>query len=175
MDKVQIVTDVINNRRSVRKYADKPVEPEKIEAVLRAAMQAPSAGNQRPWEFLVIQERAALEELAGMHQYAKPVAGAAFALVLMADHENLRFADNWQQDMGAAAQTALLEIAAQDLGAVWMAIWPDPTRVDYVREHFGLPEHIKPFAVISAGYPAEPDANHFVDRYEEARVHFERY
>lgn len=40
--------DIINRRRSVRKYQDKPVEPDKIEKLLRAAMQAPSAANQQP-------------------------------------------------------------------------------------------------------------------------------
>lgn len=175
MDKQQAVTEVINNRRSVRKYAERPVESEKIEAVLRAAMQAPSAGNQRPWEFLVVQQKETLEKLAATSPYAKPVAGAAFALILLGNHENLRFKDNWEQDMGAAAQNALLEIAAQSLGAVWMAVWPEPERVAYVSELFDLPENIKPFAIISAGYPLDEHANHFVDRYEPQRVHFESY
>lgn len=175
MDSTQAVTDVINTRRSVRAYTEQPIEPEKIEAVLRATMQAPSAGNQRPWEFLVVQDRATLEWLANTHQYSKPVAGAAAAIILLGNHENLRFPGNWQQDMGAAAQTALLEIAAQGLGAVWMALWPDEARVKYVRDHFNLPEQILPFAIISMGYPEKPDANHFVDRYEPERIHFERY
>lgn len=175
MDKQQAVTEVINNRRSVRKYAERPVESEKIEAVLRAAMQAPSAGNQRPWEFLVVENRENLEKLASMSPYSKPVAGAAFALVLLSNHENLRFDGNWEQDMGAAAQNALLEIASQSLGAVWMAVWPELERVKYVSDLFSLPENIKPFAVISAGYPQDDNANHFVDRYEADRVHFERY
>lgn len=48
--------DIINLRRSIRRYKDQPVEQEKIEKLLRAAMQAPSAANQQPWEFIVVQD-----------------------------------------------------------------------------------------------------------------------
>lgn len=47
----------IYHRVSIRKYQDKPVEPEKIEAILKAAMQAPSAANQQPWEFYVVTDK----------------------------------------------------------------------------------------------------------------------
>lgn len=48
------VIDAINKRRSIRKFEDKPVEKEKIDLLLRAAMQAPSAVNEQPWEFIVV-------------------------------------------------------------------------------------------------------------------------
>ena len=54
----------IFERRSVRKFADREVEAEKLEAVLRAGMAAPSAGNQRPWEFYIVRDRKKLEALS---------------------------------------------------------------------------------------------------------------
>ena len=53
----------IYHRVSIRRYQDRPVEKEKIEAILRAAMQAPSAANQQPWEFYVVIDRAKLKEI----------------------------------------------------------------------------------------------------------------
>ena len=56
--------DSIFHRVSIRKFQDKPVEPEKIEKLLRAAMAAPSAGNQQPWEFYVVTNRDLIQKLA---------------------------------------------------------------------------------------------------------------
>ena len=123
--------DIIDRRRSVRSYQNREVEPEKIEKLLRAAMQAPSAGNQQPWEFLVVQ------------------------------------------DLGAAAENLLLEAVNQGLGAVWAGIHPFAERVDAVRELFSLPPELMPFAIIAVGYPEKADANHFIDRYDPSRVHYE--
>lgn len=79
----------IMNRRSIRKFLNKPVEKEKIERLLRAAMQAPSAGNQQPWEFIVVEDRQALDRLSQMSPYSKPVAGSAVTLVLLANESRL--------------------------------------------------------------------------------------
>ena len=56
--------EAIFNRRSIRKYEEKPVEKEKIEKLLRAAMQAPSAANQQPWEFIVVEDKTGLKKLS---------------------------------------------------------------------------------------------------------------
>ena len=101
-------------RRSVRSYKEQIVEKEKIDKLLRAAMQAPSAGNQQPWEFIVVQNKNTLEKLSHLSPYAKPVARAPLALVLLANMEGLRFPENWEQDMSAATQNILLE--AVELG-----------------------------------------------------------
>lgn len=61
--------DAIFTRTSVRAYADRPVEPEKLERLLRASMAAPSARNQQPWEFYVTTDRARLQALSGCSPY----------------------------------------------------------------------------------------------------------
>ena len=66
----------IFDRVSVRKYTVQPVEAEKVEKLLRAAMAAPSAGNQQPWEFCVVRNRETLDQLAACSPYAKPLLGA---------------------------------------------------------------------------------------------------
>jgi len=165
--------EVIDDRRSVRTYQDRMVEPEKVERLLRAAMQAPSAGDQRPWEFLVVRDRGACARLSTMSPYAKHVAKAPVAIVLLGNGGRMRFPENWEQDMAAAAENLLLEAVSQGLGAVWTGVCPIPERMDAVRKQFSLPDELKSFAVIAVGYPRREDANHPVDRFDPERIHLE--
>ena len=73
--------DAIFKRISVRKYESRPVEPEKVERLLRAAMAAPSARNQQPWEFYVVTDRETIRELAGCSPYASFLPEAPLAIV----------------------------------------------------------------------------------------------
>ena len=71
----------IFHRTSIRKYLSKPVEDEKIEKLLQAAMAAPSAGNQQPWEFYVVKDKATLKKLSKTSPYATCCAFAPVAFV----------------------------------------------------------------------------------------------
>ena len=71
----------IYHRVSIRKYQAKAVEKEKIEAVLRAAMQAPSAANQQPWEFFVVTDKEKLSALSKVSPYAYMTKDAPVAIV----------------------------------------------------------------------------------------------
>ena len=73
--------NTIYTRVSIRKYQDKPVEKEKTEAILRAAMQAPSAVNQQPWEFYVVTAKEKLEALSQVSPYAGMTKNAPAAIV----------------------------------------------------------------------------------------------
>jgi len=66
-------SELAQERRSVRAYAGRQVEPEKIDAVIEAALRSPTGGARRPWTFVVVTEKALLEKLS----VAKP-GGAAF-------------------------------------------------------------------------------------------------
>lgn len=164
----------ITNRRSIRKFKEQPVEPEKIEQLLRAAMQAPSAANQQPWEFIVVQDRKALEELSRVSPYATPVAVSAVSFVLLANRNSFKVPTAWQQDLGAAAENILLEAVHLGLGAVWLGIATSEQASKNVRELYRLPETVLPFALIAAGYP-DGQENKFIDRYRPEKVHWEKY
>ena len=162
-------------RRSIRKFKNQPVEKEKIDKLLKAAMQAPSAGNQQPWEFIVVQERENLIKLSGMSPYSKPVKDAPLALVLLGNEERMKFPENWQQDMGTATENILLQAVELGLGAVYLGAAPIEERENFIKKMFDLPDHIKPFCIIPIGYPADGQENKFIDRYDEKRVHYESF
>lgn len=166
--------EAIFNRRSVRKYKDQVVEKDKIIELLKAAMQAPSAGNQQPWEFIVVQEKHTLKELSLASPFAKFVEDAPLAIVLLSDEERLKYPQNWQQDMGAAAENILLEATDLGLGGVWLGVAPFEDREENIRNLFQLNDNLRPYCVIALGYPAEGLGNKFIDRYDESRVHFEK-
>ncbi len=164
----------IFNRRSIRRFQNRPVEPEKLERILRAGMQAPSAGNQQPWEFIVVEEREAIQELSKLSQYSGPVAGSAVTLVLLGNFTGLKFPVEWQQDMGAAAENILLEAVHLGLGGVWVGAGNTESSVTFLKDMFQLPEHIHPFCLIALGYP-DGQNNTFVDRYKAEKVHYRKY
>lgn len=163
----------IFTRRSVRKYQDRPVENEKIEQMLRAAMQAPSAGNQRPWEFIVVKDKDLLYKLSTLSPFSGCVKEAALAIVLLANRDCMKYPENWQMDLSAATQNLLLQAVELGLGAVWLGVAPLEDRMEYITQLFGLPDNILPFAVVPVGYPATD--NRFIDRYEQEKVHYEKY
>lgn len=165
--------ETINIRRSIRNFKNQEVEQEKIEALLRAGMQAPSARNQQPWEFVVVTDKEKLAELANIGPFTKPAGEAAVDLVLVIKTENLTAAPMVDQDMGACTQNILLEAVEQGLGAVWMGVKPIEDRMSAVSKILDLPEGIVPFSLIAIGYSEQE--NKFVDRYDETRIHYNKY
>ena len=163
----------IFNRASVRVFKDAPVEKEKIEMLLKAAMQAPSAGNQRPWEFIVVEDKKTLEQLSETDPYAKFVAKVPAAIVALGNTDEMRFPEHWEQDLGAACENILLEAVSQELGAVWLGVAPLKERMDHITKVFDLPDNIRPNAIIPFGYAKRP--YEVEERYDAGRVHFEKY
>ncbi|MCC7553287.1 MAG: nitroreductase family protein [Methanobacteriaceae archaeon] len=166
----------IFKRRSIRKYSDKEVEDEKIAKLLRAAMQAPGSRlGSEPWEFIVVKNKNTIKKLSEMSPNAKLVSDASVAIVLLANMDRVHYPQVWQQDMSAAATNLLLEASYLDLGAVWIGTAPTQERMDYLSELFDLSDNIRPFNIISIGYPAEGLENKFLDKYDESRIHYEEY
>ncbi|NJP41461.1 nitroreductase family protein [Oscillospiraceae bacterium HV4-5-C5C] len=164
----------IFNRRSVRQFTRQPVEADKIDKLLRAAMQAPSAANQQAWEFVVVQDRQRLAEVARTSPYAKPAAESSVAFILLADENRLKVPTAWEQDMAAAAENLLLEAVHLDLGAVWLGAATSDIVMEKLRRLFNLPETLRPFAIIAAGYPDGPQPP-VTSRYQPQRVHYEKW
>ena len=160
----------IFSRTSVRKYENKEVEAEKIDKILRAAMAAPSAANQQPWEFYVVKNKETLAALADCSPYGGCTKDAAMAIVPVYRKEMMmpEFADI---DMAAATQNILLEVTELGLGAVWIGIAPLADRMENVRNVLQVADHLSPYAIIPIGYPVEGAEQK--DRFDAERVHFE--
>lgn len=159
----------IYTRVSIRKYQDRPVEKEKTMAILKAAMQAPSATNQQPWEFFVVTNREKLEALSKVHQYAGMTKDAPVAIVA-AYRKDCRVPAYAQIDLAIAMQNLWLETDAQGLGGVWLGIAPMGERMKDVEQIVGMPDSLRAFAIFPYGYPAEERKQQ--DRFDQSRIHF---
>jgi len=165
--------DPVLNRRSIRKYTGDPVDDETVERLLRAAMAAPSAGNQQPWEFVVLRARATLRAIPEFHPYAKMLPDAPVAILVCGAPGRAKWPQMWEQDCSAATENLLIEAELLGLGAVWLGAHPLGERVEALRALLGIPETVVPFAVVSLGWPAEHKEPS--DRFDAARVHVERW
>jgi nitroreductase len=161
--------ETILTRRSIRVYTGQTVPVEALENLLRAAMQAPSAGNQQAWQFVAITDRKQLNALAEVLPYGKMLTSAPLGIVVCGDLALEKSEGYWVQDCSAATQNILLAAHAQGLGAVWLGVYPREERVQDVRKVLGIPGTAIPLCAIAVGYPAEQKNR--LDRYDPERVH----
>jgi nitroreductase len=165
--------EAIRTRRSVRRFAETPVTDQELDVILRAAMAAPSAGNERPWRFVVVRDRAALERLSRTTPFAKPLADAGMGIVVCADRRALRYPGFWPIDCSAAIENLLLAAHATGLGGVWIGVHPIGPFKLAVGRAVGVPWRVTPVALVALGHPeAVPDA---VDRFDASFIHAERW
>jgi nitroreductase len=166
--------EALLGRRSIRAYQDRPVEPETVEMLLRAAMAAPSAGNQQSWRFVVVTDRAQLDRLAHATPYSGMLVQAPLAIAVCGDHTSERYPeDYWVEDCSAAMENLLVAAHALGLGACWLGYHPRQDRKDNARELLGLPDEIDTLGVASIGHPMETKQP--ADRYRPDYVHRDRW
>lgn len=158
----------IMERKSVRSYDSRTVEEEKIDAILRAGMAAPSGKNVQPWELVVVSDRARLEAMAEALPYAKMLKDASVAIVVAAD---TRKSPYWYVDCSAVTENILLAAEALGLGAVWTATYPYRERMDVVKKECGFPQGIDSLCVIPLGYPARDYKPR--EKYDPEKIHRE--
>ncbi|MGD0997668.1 MAG: nitroreductase family protein [Thermoleophilia bacterium] len=165
--------DPVLARRSIRAYTAEPVTDEQVARLLRAAMAAPSAGNQQPWRFLVVTNRATLTKIPSVHPYSRMLAHVPLAIVVCGVEKDQRWPQFWVQDCSAAVENILIEAVLLGLGAVWLGVYPIDERVQGLRRLLGIPDDVIPLAVVPIGHPAEN--REAADRYDPGRVHRERW
>jgi len=165
--------EAIYTRRIIRKFTQQPVSDELVSAFIKAGMNAPSAGNQQPWQFMVIRDRATLNELMTVHPYSSMLAQATVAILVCGDLSLETRQGYWVQDCAACTENILLEIADAGLGAVWLGVHPREERVTGIRRVLGIPESVVPFSLIPVGHPAEEKAPN--DKFFPERIHRDRW
>lgn len=160
--------EAINKRRSIRDFLDKEVEDDKIDLILHAAMQAPSAKNQQPWVFIIEKRKDVLNKLAELSPNARSLKTAALAIIYLADKEKFTVEAMFPQDMSASVTTSLIEAASLGIGSCWCGTYPREERMKVISEMYDV-DYI-PFAIVAYGYPKDPDALKFIDRFDESRI-----
>jgi nitroreductase len=167
--KIMDAFEALLTRKSVRKYKKQIIPDELLQKLLRAACNAPSAGNQQPWHFVILDDRKILNVIHTFHPSAKMLKEADKAILVCGDLDLEKFKGYWMIDCAAATENILLAAHCLGLGACWLGLYPREGRVLGMRKLLQLPSHIVPFALVSLGYPAEIKQRE--DRYNSSRVH----
>lgn len=142
---------------------------ELVEEIIGAAMMAPSAGNVRPWQFIVLDDPGVLAKIPAIHPHGSMAVKAPVSIMVCGDLSIEKYPGNWIADCSAATQNLLLAAHSRGLGAVWTGLYPEQDRIAGFRKLLGLPEHVVPLVLVPMGYPAYPGSRQ--DRFEPAKIH----
>lgn len=158
---------LLMKRQSVRHYTKQAISEEAITLMLEAAMQAPSANNQQPWEFIIVDDRTLLDRLSKASRGAWMLAEAPLAIIVVMKEEG-KSPQMRPQDCAAAVENILLSAVEQQLGAVWIGVYPLEERMTYINDILHISKGTA-FAQIAIGHPAQ--TRPITKRYDASRVY----
>ena len=174
------------SRKSVRSFTDQAIPAEYMEAMLKAAMAAPSGSNIQPWHFVVVTDKTQYDRIFENNFNLRVFNSAAAVVVFCADTTVTRPPRNnpdgepvtrpngtWRDDMGACTENFLLAAESLGLGAVWTASYPDPVRFLTMKRELGLPDNFLPYCAVAVGYPAEDEQPK--DKWKPDRIHYNKW
>jgi len=167
------VLEAIFTRRSIRQFTGRTISEEDLKTVIKAGFCAPSAHNKQPWHFVIVRDKAALENISKVHPYAKMLPQAGCGIIVCGDKNKEGMAGFLIEDCSAAMQNMLLAAHGLGLGAVWCGLYPVTQLTKPVGELVNLPPEMVPVGMVVIGYKAEEKEN--MDRYDDSKVHIEQW
>ena len=166
------------SRRSIRKYKDEPVCPEKLQAVLDAALSSATGKGKRPWELVVVKDKEQLKKLALCRQGAgRLLEGAAVGIAVIGDKE---LSDTWIEDCSIVMANMHLMAHAQGLGSCWIQgrnrQGEDGRTSDAcAKELLGYPDNFELLAFLAIGVPDEEKPAYKIEDLHLEKLHIEEF
>ncbi|MCF7870078.1 MAG: nitroreductase family protein [Candidatus Omnitrophica bacterium] len=146
--------EVVKKRISVREYSDQQIDQEKLKKIVDAAHLAPTARGEELWEFIVVTDKKALEDLGDITDHGKFLKGAVAGIVVLAKDTKY-----YLEDGSAATENILLAAASLGIGSCWIAGDKKPYGAD-ICKYLQVPDGYKLVSIVSLGYPkAEPKSH----------------
>jgi len=150
------VLDVIQKRRSVRKYKEDPIPEKALMRVLEAARLAPSGKNFQPWKFIIVKDKVLKEKLAKASAGQFFMAEAPIIIVGCGFPDNCyahmgRYMKSWSVDVTIALEHLILQAQEEGLGTCWIGSFEE----EEVKAILNIPENVKVLALTPLGYPDE--------------------
>lgn len=169
---------LIEKRRSLRKFLDKPVEDDKIDLLIEAALRSPSSMGKNPWEFIVVKEKGLFEKLSTAKMFGSTfIKNAPLAIVVCADPDT---SDVWIEDASIASIYIHLAAESIGLGSCWIQIRnrmqsETITSQAYVADLLGVPDNRQILAVVAIGHPDEEKPPHAKEELQYDKVFLDAY
>ncbi len=149
--------NLVQKRRSIRKFTDEEISSEDLQTILRAALMSPTSKGTRAWHFIVVDDKDMLEKMSNIREMGSQfVAGAAVAVVVLGDTDAT---DAWVEDASLAAVTMQYQAADLGLGSCWCHVRNRFSSVgepadNLLRFLLGYPENLTAECIIGIGHPA---------------------
>jgi nitroreductase len=169
---------LVQGRRSIRKYEEKPVDAEKIDALIEAALRSPSSRGFNPWEFVVVTDKGLLEKLSKAKPHgASFLKNAPLGIVVCADPGKC---DVWVEDASIASIFIHLAAESIGLGSCWIQIRKrmhdqKTTAQAYIQHILNIPKNMNVESIIAIGYPSEKKPPHRKEDLQFKKVHYGLY
>lgn len=150
--------ELLQNRRSIRKYLKRQIPSECIEKIIKAALMSPSSHNSKPWEFITVSNPDMLDLLSRSKvKGIKFLKDAALGIVVLADTQK---SDVWIEDASIASIILHLTAESLQLGSCWIQLRnrkydENLTSDQYIKNLLCIPDHYQVEAIIAMGYPTE--------------------
>lgn len=169
--------EIMRKRRSIRKYTQEEIPQDSLTKILQAGLLSASGKAKRPWEFIVVKDRAMLDELSGCRAGGVAMLKeATCAIVVIGDAEAQ---DVWVEDCSVAMANMHLMADSLGVGSCWvqgrLRNADEMSTNDYVRERMGYPENYQLQAILSLGMPAAKAPAYELDQLPMEKVHYEKF
>lgn len=170
--------NLVQSRRSCRAFSEQKVSHNMVSTILKAALWSPTSKNNRPWEFIVVEERETLHELSKCKPHgASFLSEAPLGIVVLGDPQK---SDVWVEDCSIA--TILMQLTAEDigLGSTWIQVNQrmhnqEITAFEYIRKVLNIPDHLQVLALLAIGYKARERQPYSEEELLSERVHSEQF
>ncbi|MEA3353410.1 MAG: nitroreductase family protein [Campylobacterota bacterium] len=165
--------ETILSRRSTRNFNHKDISKEDINTILSCAMSAPTARNQQGFRFIVVDKQELLNKISQEIEHGKMCKDANKAIIVCYEIKDETSELYWIQDASAATQNILLSSTALGIGSVWVALHPREQKINFIKDQFNLPDHIKPLSLIALGY--KENFLKQIDRFDSSKVKYNNW
>ena len=175
---IVMVVSLLEKRRSIRRFQDKEIEPEKIDTLMEGALRSPSSMGRNPWEFIIVTDKEILQTLSRAKEHGSAfLKNTPMGVVVCADPGT---SDVWIEDASIASLVLHLTAASLGLGSCWVQIrerMHDSTKTAeaFVVEVLKLPQNLRVLSIVGIGYPAEEKPGHGKETLPYGKVHWNRY
>ncbi len=165
--------ELMRNRRSIRKFLDKPIEAEKLDAILECALRSPSSMGRQPWKVTVVTDRNLLKKLTK----AKPSGGLfieeAYAAYVVSGYPEIT--PIWIEDCSIMSIVIQLEAESLGLGSCWVQIRgrkhdESTSASDYIGSVLKFKDNREVLSIIAVGYKGEDKAGHIEVPYDKSEL-----
>lgn len=171
-------SDLIKNRRSMRKFTDEDLTQDQVVALLKAALMAPSSKRANPWQFIVVDDKETLQKLSLCKDMgASFLKDAAMAIVVVADP---MVSDVWIED--AAIASLMIQLQAEDLGlgSCWIQVRERFTATgipsgDYVHNVLDIPLQLQVLNIVAVGHKGMERKPFNEEHLQWEKIHLNKY